>query len=135
MKLWSRVVLLGACVAGVLGCDDKQTYVKVDVVSRTALMDVTLSLTIAGQDTKTFRNVNLGPTTAYKAGLSVPASLTGTIVISGEASSGTCVVGTGGPVSADAHAAETGDGVMLTITPVTGCPGADAGTDARDGGG
>jgi len=44
-------------------------------------------------------------------------------------------VGQGGPVSADAQAAETGPAVTLTINAISGCPGMDAGTDTRDGSG
>ena len=46
MKFWSRAVLLGACVAGIFGCDDKQTYLKVNVAGATAFTKVTLSLSV-----------------------------------------------------------------------------------------
>src|SRR3569623_1940648 len=135
MRCRSWAVLLGACVAGILGCDDQQTYVKVNVAGNSAFTKVTLSLSINGQESKTFQNVTFSQTTLFKVGLAVPASLTGAISVAGDASSGSCVVGMGGPVFADAHAAETGDGVALTINAVSGCPGMDAGMDLRVGGG
>jgi len=131
MRFWSRAILLGACVAGIFGCDDKQTYVKVNVAGSSTFTKVTLSLSISGQDAKTFQNVTFSQTSPFKVGLAVPASLTGTITISGEASTSGCIVGQGGPVSADAQAAETGPGVTLTINAISGGPGLDAGTATR----
>ena len=93
-KWWPALALAGTFGVGVLSCGE-DTLLKIDVDGDSPYSSVQLRLAVKGTSVQqSFGNASFGPAVIYKAGL-YGSDSGGNGIVTGEASQGTCVLGTG----------------------------------------
>jgi len=137
----NRTSLLAIAVAavGVAGCSER-TLLPVDVTGDRRFEDVVLRLRAARAESSAapreadFPNVRFDTTSAYKAGLYLPADWSGTVTVTARVIEGACEVAAGNAIAHDVRAEESNAVVSIVVVSHASCIPVGDGSAGGSGG-
>src|SRR6188474_2683924 len=135
----ASLLAIAVAAAGAAGCSER-TLLQVDVTGDRRFEDVVLRLSAARAESSAaareadFSSARFDTTSAYKAGLYLPADWSGTVTVTAKVIEGACEVAAGSAIARDVRADESSAVVSIVVVSHASCIPVGDGSAGGSGG-